>query len=102
MAKTVKVVELLAESDHSWEDAATVALERARKTLRHIRSIDVGNFVAVVAAGEIKTYQLSAKISFDLESDDADPELESLGAFNSSDNRLKAGSTECIAAKAYR
>ena len=23
MAKTVKVIELLAESDHSWEDAAT-------------------------------------------------------------------------------
>jgi len=79
MAKTVKVIELLAESDHSWEDAAIVALERARKTLRHIRSIDVGNFMAVVAAGEIKTYRLNAKISFDLETDEAQPQLESLG-----------------------
>jgi flavin-binding protein dodecin len=77
MPKTIKVIELLAESDLSWEDATIVALERARKTLRHIRSIDVGNFVAVVAGGEIKTYQISAKISFDLEPDESESQLES-------------------------
>ena len=44
MGKTVKVIELLAESDHSWEDAASVALEHARKTLRNIRSISVEKF----------------------------------------------------------
>jgi flavin-binding protein dodecin len=63
----------MAESDLSWEDATMVALERARKTLRHIRSIEVGNFVALVADGEIKTYQISAKISFDLEPDEFEP-----------------------------
>jgi flavin-binding protein dodecin len=78
MPKTVKMVELLAESDHSWEDATIGALERARKTLRHIRSIDVGNFVALVADGEIKTYQIKAKIFFDLEADEFEPQLESL------------------------
>jgi len=31
MAKILKVIELLAESDHSWEDAAAVAVERARE-----------------------------------------------------------------------
>ena len=77
MPKTVKVVEVQADSDHSWEDATIVALERARKTLRHIRSIDVGNFVALVAGGEIKTYQVSAKISFDLETDESEPQLAS-------------------------
>jgi flavin-binding protein dodecin len=83
MPKTVRVVELRAESDHSWEDAAIVALERAKKTLRHIRSIDVGNFVAVVVGGEIKTYQISAKISFDLEPDESEPLLESFGGKSS-------------------
>jgi dodecin len=78
MPKTVKVVELLAESDLSWEDATIVALQRARKTLRHIRSIDVGNFVALVAGGEITTYQISARISFDLEPDEAESQLDSL------------------------
>lgn len=79
MPKTVKVVELLAESDHSWEDATMVALERARKTLRHIRSINVGNFVAVVAGGQIKTYQVNARISFDLEADESEAQLELSG-----------------------
>jgi dodecin len=78
MPKTVKMVELVAESDHSWEDATIVALERARKTLRHIRSIDVGNFVALVADGKIKTYQIKAKIFFDLEAEEFEPQLESL------------------------
>jgi dodecin len=78
MAKTLKVIELLAESDHSWEDAATVAVERARKTLRHIRSVYVENLTAEVSAGEIKTYRLNAKISFDLESDEVEPQLESI------------------------
>jgi dodecin len=77
MAKTLKVIELLAESDHSWEDAATVAVERARKAFRHIRSVYVENFMAVVSAGEIKTYRINAKIAFDLESDEIEPQLES-------------------------
>jgi flavin-binding protein dodecin len=76
MANTVKVVELMAESDLSWEDASMVALERARKTLRHIRSIDVGNFVALVADGEIEIYQISAKM-------DAIKSSEMLGMVNS-------------------
>jgi flavin-binding protein dodecin len=78
MAKTLRVIELLAESDHSWEDAAAVAVERARKTLRHIRSIYVENFMAVVSAGEIKTYRINARIAFDLEADEVEPQLESV------------------------
>jgi len=94
MPKTVKVVELLAESDLSWEDAASVALERARRTLRHIRSIDVGNFVAVVAAGEIKTYQIRAKISFDLDPGEAEPQLEFSGGKSSLPATLDSPITE--------
>jgi flavin-binding protein dodecin len=77
MAKIPKVIELLAESDHSWEDAAAVAVERARKTVRHIRCVYVENFMAVVSAGEIKSYRINAKIAFDLESDEVEPQLES-------------------------
>ena len=77
MAKTLKVIEMRAESDHSWEDAATVAVQQASKTLRHIRSIYVDNFMAVVLAGQIKTYRINAKIAFDLESDEAEPQADS-------------------------
>lgn len=44
MAKIVKVIELLAESEKSWEDAVRTALEQVRKTLRHLRSIYVESF----------------------------------------------------------
>lgn len=41
MNNFVKVIEVLAESDKSWEDAAQAALQEACKSLRHIRSIDI-------------------------------------------------------------
>ena len=38
MARIVKVIELLAQSDKSWEDAAQSAVTEASKTLRNIRT----------------------------------------------------------------
>ncbi|HEX6566299.1 MAG TPA: dodecin family protein [Chthoniobacterales bacterium] len=68
MSTVVKVIEVLAESEKSWEDAAQVALTEASKTLRNIRSICIENLVASVENNTIKTYRVNAKISFDLES----------------------------------
>jgi flavin-binding protein dodecin len=67
MSSVVKVIEVLAESEKSWEDAAKTALDEAKKTIRHIRSIYIDNFVAAVENGKIKTYRINAKVSFDLE-----------------------------------
>ena len=67
MAKVVKVIEVLAQSDKGWEDAAKNALEEASKSLRHIRSIYVKNFEAAVENGKITEYRINAKISFALE-----------------------------------
>lgn len=69
MSKVVKVIEVLAESEKSWEDAAEVALAEASKSVRHIRSIYIENFVASVENDKIRSYRVNAKISFDLESD---------------------------------
>ncbi len=41
MAKLVKVIEVLAQSDKSWEDAAQQAVGEASNTLRNIRSVYV-------------------------------------------------------------
>ena len=65
MPKVVKVIEVLAESENSWEDVAKAALAEASKTVRHIRSLYVENFVAAVDNGKITTYRINAKISFD-------------------------------------
>jgi dodecin len=67
MAKLVKVIEVLAQSDKSWDDAAQQAVGEASKTLRNIRSVYVKEFEAAVENGKITQYRINAKISFDLE-----------------------------------
>jgi dodecin len=70
MAAMVKVIEVLAQSDKSWDDAAKVALEEASKTVRGIQSIYVKEMQAVVKDNRIVQYRLNAKISFLLERED--------------------------------
>jgi dodecin len=67
MARMVKVIEVLAQSENSWEDAAKVALEEAAKTVRNIQSIYVKEMQAVVENDRIVQYRINAKISFVLE-----------------------------------
>ena len=67
MARIVKVIEVLAQSDKSWEDAAQAAVAEAAKTLRNIRSIYIKEFEAAVENGKVTQYRVNAKISFDLE-----------------------------------
>lgn len=60
----VKVIEVLAQSDQSWDHAAQVALDEAKKSVKNIKSIYAKEFQAEVENGEIKNYRLNAKISF--------------------------------------
>ncbi len=64
----LKVIEVLAESDKSWEDAAQQAITNASKTVRNIKSIYLKNIEATVENGKIAKYRVNAKISFVLES----------------------------------
>lgn len=63
----VKVIELLAQSDESWEDAAETALRQASKTVRNIKSIYIKDFQAIVENNSITSYRVNAKVSFSLE-----------------------------------
>ncbi len=67
MSNVLKVIELLAESDKSWEDAAQKAVDRACKTLEGVRSIYIKNFEATVKDGKLESYRVNAKVSFRLE-----------------------------------
>ena len=60
----LKVIEVLAESDKGWQDAAQVAVANASKTVRNIRSIYIKNAEATVENGKINKYRINAKISF--------------------------------------
>jgi flavin-binding protein dodecin len=67
MSDVVKVIEVLAESERSWEDAAGEAVKEAAKTLKNIRSIYIENFEAKVEGNRIVRFRVNAKISFKLE-----------------------------------
>ena len=63
----LKVIEVLAESDKSWEDAAQSAVKTAQGSVRNVRSIYVKNLEASVENGKIKKYRINGKISFVLD-----------------------------------
>ena len=63
----LKVIEVLAESNQSWEDAAKQAIANAAKTVRNIKSSWIENFEATVDGDKITRYRINAKISFTLE-----------------------------------
>jgi hypothetical protein len=63
----VKVIELLAQSGKSWEDAAQLAVDAAAKSVRNIKSIYIENMQGTVADNKIVEYRVDAKISFVVE-----------------------------------
>lgn len=60
----VKVIEVLAQSKESWEDATQQALREASKTINNIQSVYIKEFQAVVQDDEITNYRVNAKVSF--------------------------------------
>lgn len=65
----MKVIEVLAESSKSWEDAAQSALKEASSSIRNIKSLYVEN-MQVSVKGKAPMYRLDAKISFEVDERD--------------------------------
>jgi dodecin len=64
MPDMLKIIEVLAESDKSWEDAAANAVANAAHTVHGIKSIYIKEFEAKVEGTKIVAYRINAKISF--------------------------------------
>lgn len=64
MGTMVKVIEVIAQSDKSFDDAAKVAVREAAKTIKGLKSIWIDNFSAEVEGNKITKYRVNAKISF--------------------------------------
>jgi dodecin len=64
----LKVIELLAESPKSWEDAAQAAVTKAHKSLKGIRSVWVQDQSASVDSktGKITAYRVTCKVTFEV------------------------------------
>ena len=63
----VKVIEVLAQSPKSWEDATQEAVKEASKSVRNIQSIYIKEFQAVVENNQVVNFRVNAKISFLIE-----------------------------------
>ena len=63
----LKVIEVLASSEKSWEDATQKAVEQAAKSVKHIRSVYVKEQSAAVKDGKITEYRVNLKLTFELE-----------------------------------
>lgn len=67
MTDVAKVVELVGTSSKSWEHAAQNALERACKTCRNVKGIDVSSQTARVEDDELVEYRTTVKVAFGVE-----------------------------------
>jgi len=64
MSKVVKVIEVLAQSNKSWEDAANNAIKEVSKSIKDIKSINIVNTSAKVEKNKIIKYRITAQVSF--------------------------------------
>jgi len=62
----LKVIEVLANSSKSWEDATNKALEQASKSVKNIRSIYINEQSAAVKDGKIDDYRVNVEITFEV------------------------------------
>lgn len=60
----VKVIEVIATSEKSFDDAVKAAVKETSKTIRNIDSVWVKDMKAHVKDGKIKSYGVICKVSF--------------------------------------
>jgi flavin-binding protein dodecin len=63
----LKVIEILANSDKSWEDATKKAVKHASKSVKNIRSVYVQEQSASVSNSEVTEFRVNVKITFEVE-----------------------------------
>lgn len=69
-AHTYRVIELVETSPISIDDAVRIAVERASKTLRNLRWVEVVRTNGHIPDGKITHFQVTLKVGFTME----DPE----------------------------
>ncbi|MCB0471933.1 MAG: dodecin domain-containing protein, partial [Flavobacteriaceae bacterium] len=61
----MKVIEIMAESQNSWEDATRQAVKHAAKTVKNIKSAFVQSHSVVVNNDEVTVFRVNVKITFE-------------------------------------
>ncbi|WP_029037611.1 dodecin family protein [Salinimicrobium xinjiangense] len=63
----MKVLEIMANSSESWEDAVKNAVKTAAKSVKNIRSVYVKDQTANVEGDRITDYRVIVKITFEVD-----------------------------------
>lgn len=63
----LKVIEVLSNSEKSWEDATKKAVKHASKSLKNIRSVYVQDQSANITNGEVSEFRVNVKITFEVD-----------------------------------
>ncbi|MEQ3665457.1 MULTISPECIES: dodecin family protein [unclassified Olleya] len=64
--KNLNIMEVLSNSDKSWEDATKKAVKHASKSVKNIRSVYVQDQSASVKDGEVVDFRVNLKITFEV------------------------------------
>lgn len=64
MTTVAKVIELVGESNVSWDDAVRNAVKEASKSVDNLTGVEVVNFTANVDNSEIVEYKVNLKLAF--------------------------------------
>ena len=62
----MKVIEIMADSPKSWEDATARGIKKASKSVKNIRSACVQDQSVTVRDGKVTGYRVSLKVSFEV------------------------------------
>lgn len=62
----MKVIEVLSNSEKSWEDATKKAVREASKTVKNIKSVYIQDQSAVVKDGEVTEFRVNLKLTFEV------------------------------------
>lgn len=63
----MKVLELMSNSEKSWEDATDKGIEKASKSVKNIRSAFVQSQSVTVDDGKVKEYRVNLKVTFEID-----------------------------------
>lgn len=62
----MKVIEVMANSSKSWEDATKKAIARSAKSVKNIKSAYVQSQSVVVNGAKVKEFRVNLKVTFEV------------------------------------
>ena len=62
----MKVIEILSNSNKSWEDATAKGIKKASKSINNIKSAFVQSQSVVVTDGKVAEFRVNLKVTFEV------------------------------------